>query len=346
MLGSAEPGEHLIGEDEGERDRDQRLAELLALVPAQEDEIEGEADEADDERRGDDADAPAHDVVALELECGIGAQQVERAVGHVDDSHEAEDEREAARDDEVEAREGEPGERHLDPDGNVALDPEAVAECAVGDPREREGQHGNAERRGDGAAESNRRESPLHGPERNTPFSPFQTSFRQGSKIAGVRRRAAVFAAVSVVVAAAAIVPLLLLRDDEGSRLTKQEYARRVTAIYAAVSTELGRPIPDRRSKTISAGLRRATASLDRAADELATLRPPADAEADHGALVDSTRDYARQVALVRASVDFGDVGTVLAHLRGVTAPAAIASTIRDLGRKGYRIPVRVRALR
>ena len=153
------------------------------------------------------------------------------------------------------------------------------------------------------------------------------------------------FAAVSAVVAAAAIVPLLLLRGDDASRLPKQEYARRVTAIFAAVGTELGGPMPDRRRKEISAGLRRATASLDRAADELATLRPPVDAEADHRALIESTRDYARQVALVRASVDFGDVGTVVAHLRGVTAPAAIAATIRDLGRKGYRIPVRVRAV-
>jgi hypothetical protein len=161
-----------------------------------------------------------------------------------------------------------------------------------------------------------------------------------------VRRRAAVLAAVLVVVAAAAVVPLLLLRGDDDSRLTKQAYARRVTAIFAAVGTELGRPMPGRRRKEISAGLRSATAFLDRAADELATLRPPADAEADHRALVQSTRDYARQVALVRASVDFGDVGTVVAHLRGVTAPAAIAATIRDLARKGYRIPVRVRAVR
>jgi hypothetical protein len=161
-----------------------------------------------------------------------------------------------------------------------------------------------------------------------------------------VRRRAAVFAAVLVVVAAAAVVPPLLLRGGDDSRLTKQAYARRVTAIFAAAGTELGRPMLGRHRKEISAGLRRATASLDRAADELATLRPPADAETDHRALVQSTRDYARQVALVRASVDFGDVGTVVAHLRGVTAPAAIAATIRDLAQKGYRIPVRVRALR
>jgi hypothetical protein len=161
-----------------------------------------------------------------------------------------------------------------------------------------------------------------------------------------VRRRVAALAAVLVVVAAAVIVPLLLLRGDDGSRLTKQEYARRVTAIFAAVGAELGRPLPGRSRREISAGLRRATASLDRAADDLATLRPPTDAEADHRALVKSTRDYARQVTLVRASVDFGDVGTVVAHLRGVTAPAAIAATIRDLTRRGYRIPVRVRALR
>jgi hypothetical protein len=161
-----------------------------------------------------------------------------------------------------------------------------------------------------------------------------------------VRRRAAVFAAVSLMVAAAVIVPLLVLRGGDDSRLSKQGYSRRATAIFTAVETELARPLAGRRLKDISTALRRATATLDRAAAELATLRPPADAEVDHRALVEATRDYARQVALVRASIDFGDVGAVVTHLREVTAPAAIDAAIRDLSRKGYRIPVRIRRLR
>jgi hypothetical protein len=154
-----------------------------------------------------------------------------------------------------------------------------------------------------------------------------------------------VFAAVSLVVAAAAIVPLAVVRGDD-SRLTKEAYSRRVTTVFSAVDTELARPVAGRRLKDISAALRGVTASLDRAADELATLRPPADAAADHRILVESTRDYARQVALVRASVDFGDVGAIVTHLREITAPAAIDAAIRDLSRNGYRIPVRIRRLR
>jgi hypothetical protein len=161
-----------------------------------------------------------------------------------------------------------------------------------------------------------------------------------------VRRRAAVLAAVSLVVAAAAIVPLLVVRGGGDSRLTEQAYSRRVTTVFSAVEAELARPVAGRRLKDISAALRGVTASLDRAAAELATLRPPADAAADHRVLVESTRDYARQVALVRASVDFGDVGAIVTHLREITAPAAIDAAIRDLSRKGYRIPVRIRRLR
>ena len=49
-------------------------------------------------------DAALADHVALQLQRDVAAEQEERAVRHVDDAHQAEDEREAARDDEVEAR--------------------------------------------------------------------------------------------------------------------------------------------------------------------------------------------------------------------------------------------------
>ena len=50
-------GEHLVGDDHRDRDRDQRLAQLLALVPAQEDLLDDEADDtdhADRHERGED----------------------------------------------------------------------------------------------------------------------------------------------------------------------------------------------------------------------------------------------------------------------------------------------------
>ena len=48
------------------------------------------------------------DLGPLELERDVAAEQEERAVGHVDDAHQPEDEREAARDDEVEPGDGHP----------------------------------------------------------------------------------------------------------------------------------------------------------------------------------------------------------------------------------------------
>ncbi|HZT45289.1 MAG TPA: hypothetical protein VFA24_03835 [Gaiellaceae bacterium] len=86
--------------------------------------------------------------------------------------------------------------------------------------------------------------------------------------------------------------------------------------------------------------------ALDVAARRLEALDPPRDAEHDHSVLVEATRDYATQVDLVRASVDFGDPVTIASHLREVTAPFAIRRALRDLRARGYRIPVTVLAVR
>ncbi len=148
--------------------------------------------------------------------------------------------------------------------------------------------------------------------------------------------------AVAAIAAAGIIVPLVLLGGDGQPRLTKDQYSRRVTAIFTVVGREVRRPAAGTEQEEISAGLRRVKESIDRAAVELETLRPPKDAQYDHDALLQSIRDYAEQVDRVRASVDFGDVGTVVVYLRAITAPAAINRAIRDLSLKGYRIPVHV----
>ena len=115
---SAEVREHLVGEDDRDRDRDQRLAQVLALRPAEEELLHHEArgcDDCDpDERRQDPVrevdlralqaeGASLADHAPLDRERDVAAEQEERAVRHVDDAHQPEDEREAARDDEVEA---------------------------------------------------------------------------------------------------------------------------------------------------------------------------------------------------------------------------------------------------
>ena len=144
---------------------------------------------------------------------------------------------------------------------------------------------------------------------------------------------------LAAVVAAAVAVPLLAFGGGE-PRLTKTQYEQRMTAVYQSLGTSF------RSAGTGSTGLRRMKTALDRAAAALDGLRPPADAECDHRVLVESTRGYAAQVDLVRASVDFGDPVTIASHLREVTAPIVIRRTLRDLRAKGYRIPVTVLALR
>jgi hypothetical protein len=86
--------------------------------------------------------------------------------------------------------------------------------------------------------------------------------------------------------------------------------------------------------------------ALDRAAVDLAALHPPHDAERDQRILVESTRDYAAQIDLVRASVDLGNPAVIASHLREVTAPAAIRAALRDLAAKGYRVSAALVALR
>ena len=116
-----EVGDHLVGEDDRDRDRDQRLPELLTLVPAQEYLLDAEAEEPDQDRGDERRDEPLPEVhllaqepergvladePALELQGDVPAEQEERAMRHVHDAHQPEDEREATRDDEVDAGRG------------------------------------------------------------------------------------------------------------------------------------------------------------------------------------------------------------------------------------------------
>lgn len=155
-------------------------------------------------------------------------------------------------------------------------------------------------------------------------------------------RRAAVAIVLLATAFAAAITATLRATSGGSPRLTKAEYSRQVTAIYRRVDERLRRGGAPRSDTEISAGLRQAAAALERAAAALERLRPPEDAERDHRLLVGATHDYAAELDLVRASVDFGDPATIAAHLHDVTAPAAIARALRDLAALGYRIRVTV----
>ena len=159
----AEVGERLVGDDDPDRDRDQRLSQVLPLVPAQEELLHDEPDHADAERGDDERDDPVPEArlrraegrgrlaagqSRLQLEREEAGEHVQRAVRHVHHAHEPEDEREAARDDEVEA-----GEREaVQPDDHEGA---RVAVGLVGDP---DGDEDERERDGDANGERARRE--------------------------------------------------------------------------------------------------------------------------------------------------------------------------------------------
>ena len=150
-----------------------------------------------------------------------------------------------------------------------------------------------------------------------------------------MRRRAAVLLVLTLTPVACGSSP----------HLSKSDYSLRVTAIYRKVGAAFQSAAPGRTPAELSASLRRMKTALDRAADALDRLKPPGDARSDNQALVESTRDYASQVDLVRASVDLGNPGVIASHLRDMTAPAAIRRTLRDLNARGYRIPVTMASL-
>ena len=112
--------DHLVGDDHRDGDRDQRLAEVLALVPAEQQLLHDQAEDRDHAHAT--SSGSTHSQVFTSLACSekpcaghplldlvrdVAAEEVEGAVGHVDDAHQPEDQREAARDDEEQAGERE-----------------------------------------------------------------------------------------------------------------------------------------------------------------------------------------------------------------------------------------------
>ena len=114
---AAEDGEELVGDDDRDADRHQRLAELLALHPAKEHDLQDDAEGRGGGDAGCKRDRPGVGIAGVierveDRDADIGADQHERAVRHVDGAHQPEDQREADRDDEVERRDGQPVQRH------------------------------------------------------------------------------------------------------------------------------------------------------------------------------------------------------------------------------------------
>lgn len=149
-------------------------------------------------------------------------------------------------------------------------------------------------------------------------------------------RAALALAAVVALTAAAAFT----FRDaDTTHGVTRPVYARELTTILTVLAANVGRA---NAGGGISSSLRSVKAAVDRAAAEVAATRPPDRARDAHRALVQELHDYASEIDLVRASVDFGDPVTIAAHLREVTAPAQINRTLAALRSLGYPVGVRI----
>jgi hypothetical protein len=112
-------GDDLVGDDHRDRDRDQGLAELLALVPAEETLLRDQAHDGDAGRRDEERKDPLPRVHVggrdrealtshrlLNLVGDVAAEEVEGAVRHVHDAHQPENQGEPARDDEERSGEG------------------------------------------------------------------------------------------------------------------------------------------------------------------------------------------------------------------------------------------------
>jgi hypothetical protein len=145
-----------------------------------------------------------------------------------------------------------------------------------------------------------------------------------------------------LLLAAAIALPLALLGRSDPSTTSPPQYERDVTAVLVGLVADFRGVGADRGAGAISARLSSMKAGLDHAAARLDSLPPPENVAELQRSLVAELRDYAREIDLVRASVDFGDPITIASHLREISAPAAINRTLGRLEAMGYRIPVRM----
>ena len=140
--------DHKIREDDRQTECDQRLAEILALHPAKDEELHGRSD-GGATKEGDDVAQEPRVGPLRGLVAHIAAEQIERAVREVDVAHQAEDQREAGGDEKIEAPESDAVEERVDEKTLLA---EHVLEAR------RPGRQDEPERKDDGNGNDQRRQ--------------------------------------------------------------------------------------------------------------------------------------------------------------------------------------------
>ena len=103
LIGSPRPdGEHKIGRNDRYTDGDHGLAQFVALDAAKHQNLHDHAHQGEDDKSRSDTDKPRTSASG-NLIADIGAEQIERAVREIDVAHEPEHQREAARDQKIQA---------------------------------------------------------------------------------------------------------------------------------------------------------------------------------------------------------------------------------------------------
>src|SRR5262249_46397763 len=104
---SPERPQHQVGEHDRDADRDQRLPQLLPFHPAKNEDLEKNAEERGNDESDHEAEEPGAGSVDGHVS-EIAAQEVDGAMRQINVAHQAEDQGEPARDQEIEPAKRDP----------------------------------------------------------------------------------------------------------------------------------------------------------------------------------------------------------------------------------------------
>jgi hypothetical protein len=120
-------------------------------------------------------------------------------------------------------------------------------------------------------------------------------------------------------------------------RLTKDEYAEKVRAVYADVQAAFAATnVPE---GELAAKVAAAQGQLRASADELDGVEPPEDVESEHAQLVDGMRRYADDLDRLRNAAERGDSRTIAdfnSRIGQNEAVEQIAEAAERMKFKGY----------
>jgi len=125
--------------------------------------------------------------------------------------------------------------------------------------------------------------------------------------------------------------------------LTKAQYEQRLQADGKAAQRATAGISPNRRPLALAKSLAQAQAALRRAADDLDSLRPPADAVRDNVRIARGLRALATMFEPVRRKLAAGkpiDLAREFTKLREPQAVHDAQLAVNDLQRKGYVVGV------